>query len=223
MITARLCCNCFLHLSPVRQIGLFQMMSVLEQIFAHRKAAVEIQKEIPSQRLSDLQAAYALNLAPPLVSFVERLRSTPFKLSLMAEFKRASPSKGVISLSLCAPEQARNYALAGASVVSVLTEPEWFKGSIDDLRSVRQALVGMAHRPAVLRKEFIFEEYQILEARLAGADTILLIVKMLNLETLTRLYNYSQSLHMEPLVEVNTMEEMDVAVKLGNMKCFQRY
>jgi anthranilate synthase/indole-3-glycerol phosphate synthase/phosphoribosylanthranilate isomerase len=190
--------------------------NILEKIFAHRKAAVTAQKIMPSQRPTDLQAAYDLDIAPPLISFVDRLRKSPFPLSLMAEIKRASPSKGVISLSACAPAQARTYALAGASVISVLTEPEWFKGSIDDLRAVRQALEGMPNRPAVLRKEFIFEEYQILEARLAGADTILLIVKMLDEPTLTRLYQYSQSLGMEPLVEVNTAEEMAVAVKLGS-------
>jgi anthranilate synthase/indole-3-glycerol phosphate synthase/phosphoribosylanthranilate isomerase len=190
--------------------------NILDKIFAHRKAAVAAQKIVPSQRPSDLQAAYELDIAPPLVSFVDRLRKSSFPLSLMAEIKRASPSKGIISLSACAPAQARTYALAGASVISVLTEPEWFKGSIDDLRAVRQALEGMPNRPAVLRKEFIFEEYQILEARLAGADTVLLIVKMLDEATLTRLYRYSQSLGMEPLVEVNTADEMTVAVKLGS-------
>lgn len=190
--------------------------NILDKIFAHRKAAVAAQKIIPSQRPSDLQAAYDLDIAPPTISFVDRLKSSPFPLSLMAEIKRASPSKGIISLSTCAPAQARTYALAGASVISVLTEPEWFKGSIDDLRAVRQALEGMQNRPAILRKEFIFDEYQILEARLAGADTVLLIVKMLDEETLTRLYHYSQSLGMEPLVEVNNEEEMSVAVKLGS-------
>ncbi|KAK5276341.1 anthranilate synthase / indole-3-glycerol phosphate synthase, partial [Cryomyces antarcticus] len=112
----------------------------------------------------------------------------------MAEIKRASPSKGIISLSTCAPAQARTYALAGASVISVLTEPEWFKGSIDDLRAVRQSLEGMPNRPAILRKEFIFDKYQILEARLAGADAVLLIVKMLDEALLKELYLYSQSL-----------------------------
>ena len=190
--------------------------NILDKIFAHRKAAVQAQKEIPSQRPTDLQAAYDLDIAPPLVPLTRRLRQSPYPLSLMAEIKRASPSKGIISLSTCAPAQARSYALAGASVISVLTEPEWFKGSIDDLRAVRQALEGLPNRPAVLRKEFIFDEYQILEARLAGADTVLLIVKMLDETTLTRLYKYSQSLGMEPLVEVNTADEMSVAVKLGS-------
>ncbi|KAH8722576.1 indole-3-glycerol phosphate synthase-domain-containing protein [Phaeosphaeriaceae sp. PMI808] len=190
--------------------------SILDKIYDHRKAAVAEQKKIPSQRPSDLQGLYDLNLAPAQIDFPSRLRQSPFRLSLMAEIKRASPSKGVISLSTCAPAQARIYAQAGASTISVLTEPEWFKGSIDDLRAVRQSLEGMPNRPAVLRKEFIFEEYQILEARLAGADTVLLIVKMLDEVLLKRLYDYSRSLGMEPLVEVQNVEETEIAVKLGS-------
>lgn len=190
--------------------------NILQQIYAHRKAAVTAQKQIPSQRPADLQAAYDLNCAPPQVPFVERLRQSPFDVSLMAEIKRASPSKGVFALDINAPTQAKKYALAGASVISVLTEPEWFKGSIEDLRAVRQVLNGMPNRPAILRKEFVFEEYQILEARLAGADTVLLIVKMLETELLERLYKYSLSLGMEPLVEVQNAEEMTTAVKLGS-------
>jgi anthranilate synthase/indole-3-glycerol phosphate synthase/phosphoribosylanthranilate isomerase len=189
--------------------------SILEKIYDHRRASVAEQKKIPSQRPSDLQAAYDLNLAPPQINFPERLRQSPFRLSLMAEIKRASPSKGIISLSACAPAQARLYANAGASTISVLTEPEWFKGSIDDLKAVRQSLEGMPNRPAVLRKEFIFEEYQILEARLAGADTVLLIVKMLDEAVLKKLYDYSRSLSMEPLVEVQNADETEIAVKLG--------
>ncbi|KAF1965979.1 hypothetical protein BU23DRAFT_336050 [Bimuria novae-zelandiae CBS 107.79] len=190
--------------------------SILEKIYDHRRAAVAEQKQIPSQRPSDLQAAYDLNLAPPQISFPDRLRKSPYRLSLMAEIKRASPSKGIISLSTCAPAQARTYAKAGASTISVLTEPNWFKGSIDDLRVVRQSLEGMPNRPAVLRKEFIFDEYQILEARLAGADTVLLIVKMLDQALLKKLYDYSRSLGMEPLVEVNNVEEMKIAVHMGS-------
>ncbi|KAK1242583.1 hypothetical protein MKX08_005395 [Trichoderma sp. CBMAI-0020] len=192
-----------------------QKNNILQNIYASRRVAVAKQKEIPSQRMSDLQAAYDLNAAPPLVPFVSRLKQTPFDVSLMAEIKRGSPSKGVFALETQAPVQAHKYALAGASVISVLTEPEWFKGSIEDLRAVRQVLNGMPNRPAILRKEFIFEEYQILEARLAGADTVLLIVKMLEVELLERLYKYSQSLGMEPLVEVQNADEMTIAVKLG--------
>ena len=190
-------------------------VSILKKIYDRRRIVVAEQKQIPSQRPEDLQCAYDLGLAPPQISFPDRLRQSAYNLSLLAEIKRASPSKGVIQLSACAPAQARKYARAGASVISVLTEPDWFKGSIEDMRMVRQSLGGMSNRPAVLRKEFIFDEYQILEARLAGADTVLLIVKMLSVEELTRLYKYSQSLGMEPLVEVNTAEEMKIAVELG--------
>ncbi|KAM0706714.1 hypothetical protein Q7P35_006044 [Cladosporium inversicolor] len=174
--------------------------SILERIYTRRRELVEAQKVVPSLRPEDLQAAYDLDLSPP---------SSPSPT-------RASPSKGIISLSTCAPAQARTYALAGASVISVLTEPDWFKGSIDDMRAVRQALAGMPNRPAVLRKEFIFDEYQILEARVAGADTFLLIVKMLDTPLLERLYKYGQSLGMEAVVEVNTTDEMEIAVKLGS-------
>lgn len=191
-------------------------VSILEKIYAHRRNAVAEQKKIPALRPQALQAAYELNIAPPQVSFPARLRQSDYPLSLMAEIKRASPSKGIISADVCAPAQAREYAKAGASVISVLTEPEWFKGTIDDLRAVRQSLEGLTNRPAILRKEFVFDEYQILEARLAGADTVLLIVKMLSVELLSRLYRYSQSLGMEPLVEVNTPEEMKIAVELGS-------
>ena len=190
-------------------------VSILDRIFTDRRMKVEAQKQIPSQRPSDLQAAYDLNLSPPQISFPNRIRMSPFSLSLMAEVKRASPSKGDIALDICAPAQAKKYALAGASVISVLTEPKWFKGSIHDLRMVRQSLEGLPNRPAVLAKEFIFDEYQILEARLAGADTCLLIVKMLEEGLLKRLYDYSLGLGMEPLVEVNTLEEMEIATKLG--------
>ncbi|KAM3522666.1 hypothetical protein NHJ13051_005539 [Beauveria bassiana] len=190
--------------------------NILQKIYDSRRAAVNAQRLIPSQRMEDLQATYDLGIAPPLVPFVKRLSQTPFDVSLMAEIKRGSPSKGIFNIDVRAPVQARKYALAGASVISVLTEPEWFKGSIEDLRAVRQVLEGMPNRPAILRKEFIFDEYQILEARLAGADTVLLIVKMLDVETLERLYKYSQSLGMEPLVEVQNAEEMNIAVKLGS-------
>lgn len=190
--------------------------SILDKIYAHRKLAVAAQEQIPSLRIQDLQASYDMGLAPPQISFPDRLRQSQYSLALLAEVKRASPSKGDISLSVHAPSQARKYALAGASCISVLTEPEWFKGSIEDMRAVRQALEGMPNRPAVLRKEFIFNRYQILEARLAGADTVLLIVKMLDVATLTDLYRYSQSLGMEPLVEVQNEREMEAAIALGS-------
>ncbi|KAF8470190.1 indole-3-glycerol phosphate synthase-domain-containing protein [Kalaharituber pfeilii] len=190
--------------------------SILDKIYAHRRELVAAQKLVPSQRPEDLETLYSLGISPPPIDFPARLRAVSTKVALMAEIKRASPSKGDIDLHVNAALQARTYALSGAAAISVLTEPKWFKGSIDDLRAARQAVEGMPNRPAILRKEFIFDEYQILEARLAGADTVLLIVKMLDQELLERLYNYSKSLGMEPLVEVNNKEEMERALSIGS-------
>ena len=188
--------------------------SILDKIHRQRLLDIEKLKSTPGLTPADLQLNYSLNLAPPQISFPARLsRTTP---ALMAEIKRASPSKGDIDINANAPSQALKYATSGASVISVLTEPTWFKGSIDDMRSVRRALDSLGEsRPVVLRKDFIVDEYQILEARLAGADTILLIVAMLTVQQLEKLYAYSLSLGMEPLVEVNSADEMKIAVKLG--------
>lgn len=189
--------------------------SKLEEIYTNRRKQVAAQKLIPGQRPSDLQTLHDLMIAPPLIDFVDRVKSSPYKMALMAEIKRASPSKGIIDIDANSAVQARRYALADAAVISVLTEPTWFKGSLEDLRAARQSVEGLVNRPAILRKEFIFDEYQILEGRLAGADTVLLIVKMLPEELLTRLYRYSQSLGMEPLVEVSCAEEMEAALRLN--------
>lgn len=195
--------------------------TILETIYAQRGKDVEIAKSTPGTTPDDINSLLALHLAPPLISFVDRLKRNPASndppsISLMAEIKRASPSKGPIALAAIAPAQALTYALAGASVISVLTEPTWFKGSLLDLRLARQAIDALPDRPAVLRKEFIFDEYQIAEARLHGADTVLLIVAMLSPDRLKALYTYSLSLEMEPLVEVNNATEMKIALELGS-------
>ena len=100
-------------------------------------------------------------------------------------------------------------------MISVLTEPTWFKGSLLDMRLARQAIDHLPNRPAILRKDFIVDEYQISEARLHGADTVLLIVAMLPIDRLKALYAFSVSLGMEPLVEVNNAQEMQAALELG--------
>ncbi|KAJ2078135.1 anthranilate synthase / indole-3-glycerol phosphate synthase [Coemansia sp. RSA 988] len=187
---------------------------ILSQIFRQRQRDVVLQKSQPGRSLSALQRLLELGLAPPQIDFVERLRSAADgRLAVLAEIKRASPSKGDISPTAIAAEHALEYACAGAAAISVLTEPTWFKGSIDDLRDVRQALdTAVDSRPAVLRKEFVFDRYQIAEARLAGADSVLLIVKMLSQPQLRSLIAYARELQMEPLVEVNNAEEMAVAL-----------
>lgn len=187
--------------------------SILQKIHTQRLQDVELAKNTPGTTPADISTLLSLHLAPPLISVLSLLRGK--KPALMAEIKRASPSKGPIAMTTNAAQQALTYALAGASVISVLTEPTWFKGSLLDMRLVRQAVDSLAHRPAILRKDFIVDEYQISEARLHGADLILLIVAILPTDRLKQLYTYSVNLGMEPLVEVNNAREMQVALDIG--------
>ena len=188
--------------------------TILESIRAQRLLDVETSQSAPSTTPSILSTSLSLHTAPPQIDFVSRIKSTPHT-AIMAEIKRASPSKGDIAPGTSAPEQAIKYGLAGASVISVLTEPKWFKGSLQDMLAVRQALDSLPNRPAVLRKDFILSTYMIDEARLYGADTVLLIVAMLDRPLLEELYTYALGLGMEPLVEVNNPAELSVALEIG--------
>jgi indole-3-glycerol phosphate synthase len=133
------------------------------------------------------------------------------RINVIAEFKRASPSKGVIRAGVEPSEIARSYEAGGAAAISVLTEEDRFQGSLDDLRAVR-ALVKIP----VLRKDFIFDEYQLYESAAAGADALLLIVAALDDERLARLrYITEDELRMDALVEVHTKDEMRRAVNAG--------
>jgi indole-3-glycerol phosphate synthase len=137
--------------------------------------------------------------------------STANSLNIIAEIKRASPSKGVINADADVDETAQNYATGGACSISVLTEEDFFKGSLDDLRAVRKAV-----DLPVLRKDFVIDEYQIYEAAEAGADAILLIVAALTEENLKNFLRLAQTdLGMDALVEVHTREELDIAEKIG--------
>ncbi|KAJ2779982.1 anthranilate synthase / indole-3-glycerol phosphate synthase [Coemansia interrupta] len=192
---------------------------ILARIFAQRQRDVAAQKALPGRSLAALERLLRIDdMAAEPLDFAQKLRAHQASrgVAVLAEVKRASPSKGDISPDAIAAEHALAYAHADAAAISVLTEPTWFKGSLDDLRDVCRALVPLgSQRPAVLRKEFVFDPYQIAEARLAGADTVLLIVKMLSQERLAELMRYSRNLGMEPLVEVNTKEEMRVALEAG--------
>ena len=153
----------------------------------------------------------------PALDFAATVRAAAKPLCLLAEMKRASPSKGDIAIGIDAPQQALAYALAGACTISVLTEPTWFKGTLDDLANVRAGLEGAGMSPGVcvLRKDFLMDEYQLLEARAHGADTALLIVAVLEPAELSALMAASRALGMEPLVEVNTEAEMEIAMAAG--------
>lgn len=131
-------------------------------------------------------------------------------MKVIAEVKRASPSRGDLAEIPEPQALAAQYEAGGASAVSVLTEERKFKGSLADLEAVRKAV-----SIPVLRKEFIGEEYQILEARAAGADLVLLIVSALEQSDLERLYAFTRELGMTALVEAHTGDEVARAVDLG--------
>lgn len=189
--------------------------SILDKIYAQRLQDVAAAQKTPGSTLADLETLLSLNIAPPLIPFLSRLReNSSGRPSLLAEIKRASPSKGPISLSTSPASQALTYALAGAHTISVLTEPKWFLGTLQDMLHARLSVANLPNRPAILRKDFILSRYQILESRLWGADTILLIVSMLPEALLRDLYAYSLELGMEPLVEVNNAKEMELALAL---------
>ncbi|HSL55196.1 MAG TPA: indole-3-glycerol phosphate synthase TrpC, partial [Pyrinomonadaceae bacterium] len=133
-------------------------------------------------------------------------------INIIAEFKRRSPSKGIIHDGANPIEIARAYQAGGAVAMSVLTEEDYFDGSLDDLRRVK-ASVDLP----VLRKDFIIDEFQVYESAVAGADAILLIVAALEDELLSRLRRLAEEeLHMDALVEVHTSEEMKRAVACGS-------
>ncbi|OEU22045.1 indole-3-glycerol phosphate synthase, partial [Fragilariopsis cylindrus CCMP1102] len=153
----------------------------------------------------------------PLLNLQTVIQEQAPRMALAAEFKRASPSKGNIAVGLDAGEQAQSYASAGANIVSVLTEPRWFLGSLEDLTSVRLSTTKDPNneRPAILRKEFTTNKYQITEALAKGADTILLIVAVLPQHLLKELIDHARSFGMEPLVEIHADVEMEVAIQAG--------
>lgn len=210
------------NLSPPKSTS---VPTILNSIYAQRTKDVVTSKNTPGARSSDLETLLALHVAPPIVSLVDRLRSHSMSpssmqgsVALMAEYKRASPSKGDImspDSPVSAASIALSYALAGAAVISVLTEPKHFKGSLTDMRCVRDAIHTLPNRPAVLRKDFVLDAYQIDEARIYGADTVLLIVAMLDDDRLQALYDHSVMRGMEPLVEVNSADELERALNIG--------
>ncbi len=178
---------------------------MLEQLLA---GALEDAKARRERRSYAQVEADALQ-RPPALDALEALAPADH-MKVIAEVKRASPSRGDLAEILEPQALAAQYEAGGASAVSVLTEGRRFKGSLADLEAVRKAV-----SIPVLRKDFIGEEYQVLEARASGADLVLLIVAALPQETLVRLHAMIRELGMTPLVEAHTAEEVARAVDLG--------
>ena len=179
-------------------------MTVLEEIVADVRADLELRmSEVP---LDDLKERAGRAPAPLDAEAVLREPG----VSVIAEVKRASPSRGSLASIDDPAALARDYEAGGASCISVLTEPRRFHGSLEDLRAVRCAV-----DIPVLRKDFIVSSYQLWEARACGADVVLLIVAALDQCALVSLVERARSLGMTPLVEVHNADEVVRAVDAG--------
>jgi indole-3-glycerol phosphate synthase len=139
------------------------------------------------------------------------------KMSIIGEIKRASPTKGIFDTDFVAVDVANAYAESGVSAISILTEQNHFLGKIDDLKDCYEFLTKHYSnaRPAILRKDFIVDSYQIYESYINGADAFLLIAKLLDRNDLASFYNLGKELGMQSLVEVQNAEELDVVLSLG--------
>jgi indole-3-glycerol phosphate synthase len=174
----------------------------LDKIVAEkRKELQERQKAVPLSALED-----AVKHQPKPLDLAEALKGDG--ISLIAEVKRASPSKGDLNVNLDAVALAKTYAENGAAAISVLTEEHYFKGSGQDLEAVKKALPDVP----VLRKDFILDPYQLYEARAWGADAVLLIAAILDDSVLRQLIALSHKLGIQCLVEVHNEDELKRAL-----------
>lgn len=178
--------------------GIIRTDTILDKIVARKIEEVAVLKVNSDPSLS----------FPPLRDFVGALRRDT--VTLIAEVKHASPSKGVLIEHFDPVALGMTYARNGAAAISVLTDHDFFQGSLDDLKAVR-AQVNVP----VLRKDFTIDERQIIEAAAAGADAILLIVAILDDARLRDLFTIAQAYHIAALIEVHTQAEMERALKLS--------
>lgn len=178
--------------------------NILDRIVEKRRESIAHRKRV----LPDVALKLAAEKAGPPRDFAGALTRDAF--NVIAELKKASPSRGLIRADYASAELASVMERAGAAALSVLTEEDFFQGSLADLKAARKA----AQIP-VLRKDFIVDPWQVWEARAAGADAFLLIVAVLEDETLRDLLELGRTLKMEPLVEVHSRAELDRAVAAG--------
>ncbi len=175
---------------------------MLDQIVAHVRAG------LPALRARAGSVMEAAAAAPPARDF-EAALSRP-GLSVIAEIKRASPSRGLLNAGLDPAAQARRYEAGGAAAISVLTEPKYFHGTAADLRAAKAAV-----RVPILRKDFTIDPLQIWEARAMGADAVLLIVAVLSPDDVHDLLGVAQAAGLTAVVEAHSIEEAETAVASG--------
>ncbi len=175
-------------------------MNILERIIEVKRKEIEMARQnLPAAKL---EIAPGMNRKTnSLVSALKAENST----GIIAEFKRASPSRGLLNPEIQIETVLKGYADGHASGISVLTDREFFKGDLDDLKYARQMLPEMP----LLRKEFIIDEYQLLEARAAGADVILLIAACLSPSQVKALASFAKQISLEVLLEIHNEAELD--------------
>ena len=179
--------------------------TILDKILSRKQEEVHVAQQLPGKMAqTEREARHA---APPRDFAAALQRDT---VALIAEVKKASPSKGLLIKDFNPVRLARIYQENGALAVSVLTDEQFFQGSLDDLRAVRAAV-----RLPVLRKDFIIDPYQVYEARAAGADAALLIVMALEAAQLQELHSLITELGMSALVEVHNESELERALAVG--------
>lgn len=176
-------------------------MSVLDSIIEG------VREDLAARRISLAQISEAIDNAPAVIDAHSALATS--EMSVIAEVKRSSPSKGALAEIADPAALAEKYQEAGASVISVLTERRRFGGSLDDLDAVRSKVTI-----PVLRKDFMVDEYQFLEARAHGADVVLLIVAALSKSQLKDFYDLATELEMASLIEVHTAQELESAMAI---------
>ncbi|UPS91866.1 indole-3-glycerol phosphate synthase TrpC [Bizionia sp. M204] len=194
-------------------------MDILEKIVADKRLEVALKKQL----IPSLQLEQSVLFERETISLVKNLQHSPF--GIIAEHKRRSPSKQVINHNLNVFDVAQGYEKAGVSGMSVLTDGKYFGGSLDDLLLARSS----CNLP-LLRKEFIIDSYQILEAKAYGADVILLIAAILTQEEIKSFSEFAKSLQLEVLLEVHNEAELQksimpsldmIGVNNRNLKTFE--
>jgi indole-3-glycerol phosphate synthase len=183
---------------------------VLDRIVAHKRGEIAAARSATPER----ELRRRLADAPPPRAFEGALRAA-HPMGLIAEVKKASPSAGIIRADFDPVTIARCYADHGAACISVLTDEHFFQGRLEYLTQVRAAV-----SIPVLRKDFLLDEYQVLEARAAGADAVLLIAECLNDEKLQRLYTATAELGMQSLIEIYEPANLDRVLRLAPRPTF---
>jgi indole-3-glycerol phosphate synthase len=186
------------------------MSNFLDEILAYK--ALEVERQSAAERLAELKSRVA-NLPPPLEFEASLLRPrVAGEVALIAEIKKASPSKGLLCPDFDPARLAAAYSRAGASALSVLTDEKYFQGHLSYMQIAKEAAGGSV---PILRKDFIIAPYQVWQARAYRADALLLIMAALTDELAAELYELATELGLGALVEVHNEEEVDRALKLG--------